>query len=59
MRGYDITRRDGVLIRQVVPYQSAYIGAGGDGVLDTAPVGDDVLSAGLMIITAGPNGESW
>ncbi|MGD2109547.1 MAG: hypothetical protein PVI86_09165, partial [Phycisphaerae bacterium] len=57
VRGYDITRRDGVLIRHVVPYQSAYIAAGGDGVLDTAAVGDDVLSPGLSIITTGANGE--
>ncbi len=59
VRGYSVVRRDGVLIRNVVPYQSAFIAPGQNGVLDSIRVGDDVLGQdglGRNIITPGPNG---
>lgn len=56
VRGYQVLRRDDVLIRNVVPYQSAVIAVGNNGTLDTARVGDDELNADLKIITPGSNG---
>lgn len=59
VRGFDIEDRAGTLIRRVVPYQSAYIGAGADGELDSTPVADDqrgMSPAGRSIITAGCDG---
>jgi len=58
--GYQIFSRDGRLIRNVVPYQSAMIVPGPNGQLDTSGlVGDDELGQDPTmrpIITPGPNG---
>lgn len=59
VRGYEILRRDGALIRNVVPYESAIIVPGQNAVLDTLLVGDDVLGKNSQdqdIITPGPDG---
>ena len=59
VRGFDIKDRAGALIRRVVPYQSAKIVSGANGVLKTALIADDVVgsdSGGRPIITPGCNG---
>lgn len=59
VKGYSIVRQDGKLIRNVVPYQSAFITPGQNGLLDSIRVGDDVQGLDALsrpIITAGANG---
>jgi hypothetical protein len=59
VKGYTVVREDGQLIRNVLPYQSAFITAGQNSTLDSVRVGDDVQgldTLGQPIITAGANG---
>jgi hypothetical protein len=56
VRGFQILRRDGVLIRNVVPYQSAIISPGADNTLDTSLVGDDEPGTNPSFIVPGLNG---
>lgn len=59
VNGYDVLDRADELIRKVVRYQSAMIGPGPNGVLETILIPDDVTGhnpSGLPIITAGANG---
>ncbi len=60
VRGFAILRRDGVLIRNVIPYQSAIISPGADNTLDTTLlVGDDQFGtnpSAQSIVIPGLNG---
>lgn len=64
LRGYDVLRQDGALIRRVPMYQSAIVKATTNGVAETLAVLDDVqviavgspVTPGAVVIAPGPNG---